>query len=205
MSLIISENATPKYEPISEGTHLGVCNMLVDLGMQYNEKFGKSSRQVLISWEIPDELIEVDGEKHGRSINKRYTASLNEKSSLRKDLASWRGRDFTAEELAAFDLKTIVGTSCLINVIHKEGSNGKIYANIAGIMRLPKGMAKAMPSEPPIIFDLDTDSLDIIDSLPSFIAEEIKRSSTYEERAYAEIKPPIEDVLGEDDESGLPF
>jgi len=205
MSLIVSENETPKFEPIAEGTHLAVCNMLVDLGMQYSEKFGKSNRKVLIGWEIPDEVIEVDGEKHGRSISKRYTASLNEKSSLRKDLASWRGRDFTAEELAAFDLKNIVGTSCLINVIHKEGTNGKIYANIGGIMKLPKGMAKAMPSEPAIVFDLDNDPLDSIDNLPDWIAEEIKRSSTYEERAYAEIKPPIEDVLEEEDETGLPF
>ena len=205
MSLIVSENETPKFEPIAEGTHLAVCNMLVDLGMQYSEKFGKSNRKVLIGWEIPDEVIEIDGEKHGRSISKRYTASLNEKSSLRKDLASWRGRDFTAEELAAFDLNNIVGTSCLINVIHKEGTNGKIYANIGGIMKLPKGMPKAMPSEPAIVFDLDNDPLDSIDNLPDWIAEEIKRSSTYEERAYAEIKPPIEDVLEEEDETGLPF
>ena len=205
MSLIVSENETPKFEPIAEGTHLAVCNMLVDLGMQYSEKYGKSNRKVLIGWEIPDEVIEVDGEKHGRSISKRYTASLNEKSSLRKDLASWRGRDFTAEELSAFDLQNIVGTSCLINVIHKEGTNGKIYANIGGIMKLPKGMPKAMPSEPAIVFDLDNDPLDSIDNLPDWIAEEIKRSSTYEERAYAEIKPPIEDVLEEEDETGLPF
>ena len=205
MSLIVSENETPKFEPIAEGTHLAVCNMLVDLGMQYSEKFGKSNRKVLIGWEIPGEVIEIDGEKHGRSISKRYTASLNEKSSLRKDLASWRGRDFTAEELAAFDLNNIVGTSCLINVIHKEGTNGKIYANIGGIMKLPKGMPKAMPSEPAIVFDLDNDPLDSIDNLPDWIAEEIKRSSTYEERAYAEIKPPIEDVLEEEDETGLPF
>ena len=205
MSLIVSENETPKFEPIAEGTHLAVCNMLVDLGMQYSEKFGKSNRKVLIGWEIPDEVIEIDGEKHGRSISKRYTASLNEKSSLRKDLASWRGRDFTAEELAAFDLNNIVGTSCLINVIHKEGTNGKIYANIGGIMKLPKGMPKAMPSEPAIVFDLDNDPLDSIDNLPDWISEEIKRSSTYEERAYAEIKPLIEDVLEEEDETGLPF
>ena len=205
MSLIVSENETPKFEPIAEGTHLAVCNMLVDLGMQYSEKYGKSNRKVLIGWEIPDEVIEVDGEKHGRSISKRYTASLNEKSSLRKDLASWRGRDFTAEELSAFDLQNIVGTSCLINVIHKEGTNGKIYANIGGIMKLPKGMPKAMPSEPAIVFDLDNDPLDSIDNLPDWISEEIKRSSTYEERAYAEIKPPIEDVLEEEDETGLPF
>lgn len=205
MSLVVSENDAPRFEPIAEGTHVAVCNMLVDLGMQFNERYGNSSRKVMIGWEIPDEEIEINGEKHGRSINKRYTVSLNEKAKLRQDLASWRGRDFTAEELAAFDLRDIVGTSCLINIIHKEGTNGKIYANIAGIMKLPKTMPKVMPSEPPIVFDLDTDPLDRIDDLPKFIADAIKSSPTYEERAYAEIKPPVEDTLGEDDESDLPF
>lgn len=126
MSLTVNGSSATSIEPIEEGTHLGVCNMLVDLGMQYNETYKKSSRKVLIGWEIQDETIELDDGPHPRQISKRYTASLNEKSTLRSDLAAWRGRDFTPEELAAFDLRNIVGASCLINVIHKE-SNGKTY------------------------------------------------------------------------------
>jgi len=188
MSLTVNGSSATSIEPIEEGTHLGVCNMLVDLGMQYNETYKNSSRKVLIGWEIPDETIELDDGPNPRQINKRYTASLNEKSMLRSDLAAWRGRDFTPEELAAFDLRNIVGASCLINVIHKE-SNGKTYANIGNIMALPKGMAKGKLSEPAVIFDLDTDPVEDVDKLPKWIGDIIKKSETYQQRITPAVAP----------------
>lgn len=188
MSLTVNGSSATSIEPIEEGTHLGVCNMLVDLGMQYNETYKNSSRKVLIGWEIPDETIELDDGPHPRQISKRYTASLNEKSTLRSDLAAWRGRDFTPEELAAFDLRNIVGASCLINVIHKE-SNGKTYANIGNIMALPKGMAKGKLSEPAVIFDLDTDPVEDVDKLQKWIGDIIKKSETYQQRIIPAVAP----------------
>lgn len=188
MSLTVNGSSATSIEPIEEGTHLGVCNMLVDLGMQFNEVYKNSSRKVLIGWEIPDETIELDDGPHPRQISKRYTASLNEKSTLRSDLAAWRGRDFTPEELAAFDLRNIVGASCLINVIHKE-SNGKTYANIGNIMALPKGMAKGKLSEPAVIFDLDTDPVEDVDKLPKWIGDIIKKSETYQQRITPAVAP----------------
>lgn len=188
MSLTVNGSSATSIEPIEEGTHLGVCNMLVDLGMQFNEVYKNSSRKVLIGWEIPDETIELDDGPHPRQISKRYTASLNEKSTLRSDLAAWRGRDFTPEELAAFDLRNIVGASCLINVIHKE-SNGKTYANIGNIMALPKGMAKGKLSDPAVIFDLDTDPVEDVDKLPKWIGDIIKKSETYQQRITPAVAP----------------
>lgn len=207
MSLTVNGSSATSIEPIEEGTHLGVCNMLIDLGMQFNEVYKNSSRKVLIGWEIPDETIELDDGPHPRQISKRYTASLNEKSTLRSDLAAWRGRDFTPEELAAFDLRNIVGASCLINVIHKE-SNGKTYANIGNIMALPKGMAKGKLSEPAVIFDLDTDPVEDVEKMPKWIGDIIKKSETYQQR----ITPAVAPVDGStqfaelDDADGeLPF
>lgn len=200
MSLTVNANTTGSIKPISEGTHLAVCNMLIDLGLQYNETYKNSSRKILIGWEIPDEPIELDDGVHGRTISKRYTASLNEAANLRQDLSAWRGRDFTPEELAAFDLRTIVGKSCLINVIHKE-SGGKTYANIQNIMALPRGMEKGTLTEQPIIFDLDNDPLETIEQLPRWIADIIKKSATYEER----IAAPAEITELTEDDGDLPF
>lgn len=206
MSLTVNAEASSSIAPIEEGTHLGVCSMLIDLGMQYSEVYKKSSRKVLIGWEIPDETIEIDGETKPRTMSKRYTANLSEKSNLRKDLAAWRGRDFTAEELSAFDLRNIVGASCLITVIHSKNGE-KTYANIQSIVKLPKGMAKGNLSEPPVIFDLDTDPIENVDNLPKWIAEIIKKSETYQER----ITAPVPEASAEfkellDGEGGeLPF
>jgi len=41
-------------------------------------------------------------------ISKRYTMSLGEQSTLRKDLESWRGKKFTPEELQGFDLNACI-------------------------------------------------------------------------------------------------
>lgn len=202
MSLTVSANESTGIQPIAEGTYVAICNMLVDLGMQYNETYKNSSRKVLIGWEIPDETYEYEGVTHRKTLSKRYTASLGERATLRQDLISWRGRDFTNEELAAFDLKNIVGASCMLNVIHKE-SNGKTYANISGIMSLPKAMPKAKLLEPPVIFDLDTDDLAKIEELPAWIGEIVKKSQTYEERLAEPAK--ITEVSFDDSEEQLPF
>jgi len=75
------------------------------------------------------------------TVSSRYTASLHEKSRLRADLQSWRGRAFSAEELAAFDLEKLIGVGCLLNVVH-TARNGKQYADIVAIMPLPKQTPK---------------------------------------------------------------
>lgn len=181
MSLTVNGESAPSIAPVEEGTHLGVCSMLIDLGMQYSEVYKKSQRKVLIGWELPDETIEIDGEMKPRVLSKRYTANLSEKSNLRKDLASWRGRDFTPEELKAFDLKNIVGASCLLTIIHSKNGE-KTYANIQSVVKLPKGMAKQALSEPPVVFDLDTDPLERVEDMPAWIAELIKKSETYQAR-----------------------
>jgi len=186
MSLTVNGESAPSIAPVEEGTHLGVCSMLIDLGMQYSEVYKKSQRKVLIGWELPDETIEIEGEMKPRVLSKRYTANLSEKSNLRKDLASWRGRDFTPEELKAFDLKNIVGASCLLTIIHSKNGE-KTYANIQSVVKLPKGMAKQALSEPPVVFDLDTDPLERVEDMPAWIAELIKKSETYQAR----ITPPV--------------
>lgn len=200
--LTASASSSASYAPIPEGTYPAVCNMLVDLGMQFNEAYKNTSRKVLIQWQIPEETIEIDGEEVPRTISNRYTLSLGEKASLRADLAAWRGRDFTPQELEAFDLRNIVGAPCLINIIHKD-SNGKRYANISSIMALPKGMPKPQISGEPIIFDLDESPLADVAKLPKWVAEIIYKSTTYQDKIST--PPTAEDFKELDDSEPLPF
>ena len=71
MSLTVSEKSGPSAPPIPAGTYLAVCSMMIDLGLQYNERFGNTSPKVLIGWEIPGETIEIDGEEKPRMISKQ--------------------------------------------------------------------------------------------------------------------------------------
>ncbi len=131
---MIVKRSGGNFIPAPSGTWAAVCVDIVDLGMVPGFE-GKTQHKIKIVWQI--EESRDDGKPH--QVSKRYTPSLHEKASLRKDLESWRGRPFTVQELDGFDLENLLGIAALINVIH-EPKNGKTYDNVTSIMRLPKGM-----------------------------------------------------------------
>jgi hypothetical protein len=139
MAITVSANGGGDYTPAPAGVHQAVCCDVVDLGLVETEWQGqrKTAHKVRLVWQI-DALMN-DGRPY--TVSSRYTASLHEKSRLRADLQSWRGRPFTAEELAAFDLEKLLGAGCLLNVVH-TARNGKSYADIVAIMPLPKQTPK---------------------------------------------------------------
>lgn len=187
MSLIVNEGSRTAIPLLPEDVYPAICTMLVDLGDQYSEKFGNTQRKVLISFELPGEKLD-NGET--RRLSNTYTASLNSKGNLRKDLIAWRGRDFTVDELKKFDLRNIVGAPCMISVIHKVGQDGTKRAVIGGIMKLPKGMPAPIMSSEPVVYDLDApDAVQKIAELPEWIQGRIKDSETWknmmDEQSYA--------------------
>jgi hypothetical protein len=139
MAITVSANGGGDYTPAPAGVHQAVCCDVVDLGLVETEWQGSRStkHKVRLVWQI-DALMD-DGRPY--TVSSRYTASLHEKSRLRADLQSWRGRPFTAEELAAFDLEKLLGAGCLLNIVH-TARNGRSYADIVAIMPLPKQTPK---------------------------------------------------------------
>jgi len=185
MPIIASENVKSKYPPIPEGQYTAICYAVIDEGMQYSELYQKHQRKVRLMWELPDEKIEVDGKMKPRSTGKEYTLSLNEKGNLYKDLIAWRGKAFTKEELEGFDLRNILGKPCLMQIVHAT-NNGNTYANISGLMAMPKGMAAPYPVNSLIYLDWDADDfMATLASLPDWISDVVKRAQGYEERAFA--------------------
>src|SRR5687767_15519142 len=88
------------FDPVPEGSHLAVCDMFVDLGLQ-DSRFG-AKHKIYLRWQIP--ALRVEFERDGQQVNApmsigaTYTLSLSEKSNLRPMLQAWRGRAFTPEE-----------------------------------------------------------------------------------------------------------
>lgn len=162
------------------GNHRGVCTMVVDLGNQrvQSQMYGeKIKHQVYVAWELPDETIEwTDKDGHDKSgpmrIGKTYTVSLHENANLRADLESWRGKPFSEEEEAGFDIAKLIGVPALINITHKAGGNGKTYANVTAVTPLPKGMEKPAPSNGTTLYD--GDNLNSFETLPEWLQEKIK-------------------------------
>jgi hypothetical protein len=150
MPIIASGGDSKTFTPAPEGVHQAVCVDVIDLGMQKSafadEKTGqpKMQRKVNIVWQIGE--TRDDGKRF--QLYKRYTLSLHDKAVLRHDLESWRGRAFTFEELSGFDVETVKGANCLVNVQHKKSSDGtKTWANVVSVMPLIKGMPKLLPKD----------------------------------------------------------
>jgi len=134
---IIAKASGANFTPAPAGAHSAVAVDVVDLGM-LEVSFGgkkKTQHKIRIVWQIE----EVMADNRPFIVQKRYTLSLHEKAQLRKDLESWRGRPFTDQELEGFDVETVIGVACLLNVI-QEKKESSTYANVTSIMKLPKSM-----------------------------------------------------------------
>lgn len=144
MPIIATAGDSRAYTPAPAGVHQAVCVDVIDKGLLEVTYAGKTKKQhkVSLAWQIDE--VRDDGKRH--LVYKRYTLSLNEKATLRKDLESWRGRAFTREEEIGFDVETVLGANCLINVQHNTQGD-KTYANVVAVMPLARGMAKLMPLE----------------------------------------------------------
>jgi len=148
MAFIVKESGG-NFESTPPGMHLARCYRIVDLGTQKSEYMGqvKYLHKIMLGWEI--HTTKDDGTtlkmRDGRpfAMFKNYTLSWSEKANLRVDLQSWRGRPFTAEEMRSFDLETILGAWCLLNVIERPGKDGKMYVNIDSVTPVPSMMKKA--------------------------------------------------------------
>lgn len=183
---------------IPAGTHVARCYGIIDLGTQYSEKFDNSSRKVQIQWELSNELMD-DGRP--LAISKKYTLSLNEKANLRKDLESWLGRGITAEEEKnGFALGGMLGAPCLLSVIHAE-SGGKTYANIAGVMSIPKGTQVPPQSNPMVSYDVENGKDAVFEKLPEWIRTMIEQSKEFKDGD----EPEIEETAPDLSDKSIPF
>jgi hypothetical protein len=184
MALTASDTGGGNFKRVPAGSHIARCFSVADLGTHTtNGQYGETTnRKIRLAWEIFGEdenneplAIDVDGVLMPMTINKTYTLSLGEKANLRKDLAAWRGRDFNEDELKAFDVSTVVGVYCMLNVTVSE-SNGKTYSNVAGISPLHKSMAKPDPCHENQIFDLDNVDMKVFNTFYEGLQDYIKTS-----------------------------
>ena len=154
---IIAKSTGEGIERLEDGVYTAQCVGIVDVGEQYSETYGKSSRQVRIIWQIAGETYkDSEGKEIPRCYSKQYTLSLGDRSKLRKDLEAWRGKPFTEEELAGFDLVNILNKPCQLQLMNKE-KNGKTFTDISAIMALPKGMT-VEPLKSTYIFDFEDET-----------------------------------------------
>jgi hypothetical protein len=216
MSFIV-EDTGGSFESTPVGSHLARCYRIVDVGTQKSEYMGQTKylHKIMLGWEIHG--THDDGTpikmKDGRpfAMFKNYTLSWSEKATLRIDLQSWRGKPFTAEEMRRFDLKTVLGAWCMLNVIERQGNDGKMYVNVANITPVPSvvkqhGLPTAINKNE--IFNLAEPDMEMFNSFSENLKKKIMASPEWEK---LQSKPKTVNTasmassIDDDDLSDVPF
>lgn len=196
MSMIASDNGGQVVEKLENGVYTAVSSAIIDLGLQKNEQFKKIQRKFMMIWTIIGEEVEINGEKQPRTISKEYSFSLNEKSTLRKDLQAWRGKPFSEEELQGFNILAVLNKACQLQIILEEKNNKK-YNNIAGIMSLPKG-SNVPKLEDTYYFDMENaETWENYYKIPNWIQEKIKKAENLESTGFERYVKEYDEMLKE--------
>ena len=218
MALIAKESGGGggDFTPVPQGMHLARCYRIVDLGTQETSYQGKVKNlaKVMLQFEVHGEdengkpIVTDKGEP--MSISKNFTLSLGEMATLRKDLQTWRGREFTPEELRGFELKNVLGAWAMISVIKAMGTNGKEYTNIAAILSVPPAIKKTglpTPHNELKIFSIDEADTTLFDSFSKSLKEKIEKSPEWQARGGINAQASARPSAGsfEDMDSDIPF
>lgn len=206
---MILEDTGPVFKPIPAGMHLARCYRIIDMGTQETNFEGKVDykRKLKFVWEVHSE------DEHGTPlktdkdepfvITKDYTNTWGEKGTLRKDLQSWRGKEFTDEEQRRFDIKNVLDKWCMLNVTHKAGKTaGKVYANVTALTPVPsqiKTIGLPVAFNKAEIFSLSEPNMAMFDTFSEWLQKQIMlspewKASQYKDSAAKESKGSFDDM-----------
>jgi hypothetical protein len=184
------------------GTYLARCIKSIDLGTQTGDYQGTpwTRRQVMIVWELPDELL-TEGEYAGQpfTVRKYYTASTTKKANLHRDLLSWFPTRLTAEKLEeeGFDTAKLLGLSCQVTLSRTETDRRKVEV----ITSAPKGVVVPPQVNKSVLFDLDDFDPEVYEGLSDKLKELIAKSPEYRDAVNGKPKESDANLDGDD----IPF
>lgn len=175
MALNLPVSGGRDFERVPSGMHTAICNMLVDAGLQPgSSRFPTLKHRIYLRFETPDHRIEYEHNGHKiegpLTIGLWYVASMNAKSILRQHLEGWRGRRFTDEEAAAFDIEQVLGKPCTLMITEAE-QGGRVYSNIKAIGPVAKGLV--VKAENPLLLYVPGSPRSAYDKLPDWMRKRI--------------------------------
>lgn len=150
MSIIAKDTGGGEFEAIPSGMHNAVGAKVYDLGQQPGFTAGTFAHKIAVLWELATRYTTGDYAGQRMRVSKTYTLSLAEKANLRHDLESWRGRQFTEQELQGFDVEKVVGAPCTLNLIETVNpKTNKRYVKVSAVMPLMSGAERLVPETKP--------------------------------------------------------
>lgn len=184
---MVKDGGGGTFVPAPVGTHRAICVQIIELGVlpQANAQISETFK-VMLGWELCDVTIEAQDDSgmavaRRQIVSKEYTLSIGDKANLGKDLVSWRGRAFTAEEKKGFQLETIIGQPALLSIQHKVSGAGKTYAKVAAVMGPQKAERANYPQPVTELLHYEVEQFTggNWDKLPEWIQSKIGTSEEY--------------------------
>jgi hypothetical protein len=122
------------FELAEEMLQPGVIADVVDKGLVDNKfKPGTKVHKCYLVWVLQEE----DSDGRNKRVFQSYTVSLNEKSTLRKFLATLGYKEF--EQGKPFDLEAaLIGVKRMLVLAREDGQDGKPFVKITATMPLKK-------------------------------------------------------------------
>jgi len=185
MPIYAPKSESKQFDPVPVGNHVARVYRVIHIGTVEGEWKGepKLTNKVMLGFELPNEK-KVFNEAKGEEpyvMSRKFTLSFSPKASLLPVVEGIIGRKLSEEEAETFDMESLLGAVCLLNVVHvtKEGNT---YANIHGTSPLPKGMEAPQAINAPQVLNYDTFDPKVFVSLPEFVRTEIMSSVEYKEK-----------------------
>lgn len=180
-------------DPFPKGAHIAICYAVVGLGTHEEKGFNGELRLVqkcAIIWEFPKLRIEIE-DKQGKVKNlprarrQFYTLSLSDKSNLRKHLTSWRGEEFTNDEIRNFNIFDVVGMPAYMQIVHQKREDGSVRDKLDSIMPLPEEFEVPELENPELAYAYDTKNKcwpEFPDNMPEWIRNQIHASLEWQQQ-----------------------
>lgn len=196
------------FELPPEGYQKARCVRAIDLGTQESQWKGNISYkpQLQLVFELPEHLVEFEGESRPMLISKKYNLTFSKKATLRKDMESWYDKQFNDKDIEAaggFDPSKVVGRPAKIRVVHNHNENsGNTYANVDII--IPDDSVPDQIHES-IVIDLDDLNMDhwnkLSEKMQAWIMKSPEAQKLFETTGSSE-PAPQQSTIGDDD---IPF
>lgn len=181
---IVAPKSEKKFDPVPAGNHVARVYRIIHVGSVPESWEGeeKTMNKIILGFELPNET-KVFKEENGPQpyvISREFTLSMNEKANLRHLVEGILGVALTDDEANGFDVETLLGKTCLLNVVHKKSEKtGNINSNIQGASPIPKGMECPPAVNKEQLLNYDNFDVVLFGSLPEYLRLKIQSSAEY--------------------------
>ena len=153
---------------------------VVQLGTMNGEYLGKPTKKnkIRITWELPEEIREFDGEQKPMVVGKTYTASIYEQAKLRPIVEGILGEI----DEDTFTIESLVDKPCMVQLSPAE-YQGTEYMDVVSATQLPKSVPAPKQVNPSVYLDYqEAWSDEVYANLPQWMRDKMAESEEMKAR-----------------------